>query len=134
MPDLGLGELLVIGLVLLFAVGPERMPHAIRWLGKAYGQMRRAADELRRAFVLEADRLDEEERLRELRRRRQEATEKAKKQSDAPQAEAPVAQPDPHAPPPAPPPDPIPPGFTNEEWGELPDHVKEIVRRRSAGA
>jgi sec-independent protein translocase protein TatB len=129
-PSLGIAELLVVAVVLLVFIGPERLPHATRWLGRAYGQMRRAADELRRALVLEADRLDEEERLKELRRRRVEA-EAERKKAEALVGSGAVAQPDtldemrreddtPS----------IPEGFSEEEWAELPDNVKQVILKR----
>ncbi len=126
--DLGLLEILVIGVIALVVVGPERMPHAVRTLGRTYGKLRRAAEELRRALVLEADRMDEEERLKALRRKREEAA----RERAAMVEQGAVAQP--ANPPPdadaAESSDPLPPGFTAEEWDELPGHVKDIVRRR----
>ncbi|MCB9669357.1 MAG: twin-arginine translocase subunit TatB [Alphaproteobacteria bacterium] len=71
MLSLGVGEILVIAVVLVVFVGPERLPHALRWAGRTYGQVRRAADDMRRAFVLEADRQDAEERYRKLKDERQ---------------------------------------------------------------
>ncbi len=51
---LGVGwtEMIVIAGVALVVVGPERLPKVMRELGKWYGQLRRAADDLRRAFTL----------------------------------------------------------------------------------
>jgi sec-independent protein translocase protein TatB len=134
MPSLGIGELLVVAIVLLVFVGPERLPHVFRWLGRIYGQIRRAADEMRRAMVLEADRMDEEERLKALRERRLEA-ERLRKEREAAVAEGvasqrtvldeAVSKPAPDAP---------PPGFSAEEWAELPDHIKQIVQQRGGAA
>lgn len=70
MLSLGFGEILVIAALALIVVGPERLPHMMRYLGRQYGQLRRAADDMRRAFVLEADRQDAEERYRNLQERR----------------------------------------------------------------
>ena len=69
MLSLGFGEIFVALVVLLLAVGPERLPHLLRSAGKTYGKFRNMADEMRRAFVLEADRLDEEERFDEEKQR-----------------------------------------------------------------
>ena len=141
MPSLGILELLVVAVVLLVFIGPERLPHATRWLGRAYGQMRRAADELRRALVMEADRLDEEERLRDLRARRLEAEEERRK-AEASVGSGATAQPDildeladaagdgedgsgsPD----------VPKGFTPEEWRELPPHIQRVIRQRGEEA
>ena len=73
MLNLGLTEILVIFVVAIVVVGPERLPNVVRWLGRQYGKLMRASDELRRAFVLEADRVDAEERAKILRKRREEA-------------------------------------------------------------
>lgn len=77
MLGLGIGEMLVIGGLVLVVVGPDRLPQALRWAGQNYGKLRRTADELRRAFVLEADRQDAEERLEKLRERQKAAREVA---------------------------------------------------------
>ena len=73
MLNLGLTEILVIFVVAIVVVGPERLPNVVRWLGRQYGKLMRASDELRRAFVLEADRADAEARAEVLRQRREEA-------------------------------------------------------------
>jgi Tat protein translocase TatB subunit len=75
MLGLGLGEILVISALVLVVVGPDRLPQLMRWAGKSYAQLRRAADDLRRAFMLEADRVDAEERYRKLMERREESRE-----------------------------------------------------------
>lgn len=142
MPSLGIGELLLLGVIILVFVGPERLPHATRQLGRLYARMRRAADELRRALVLEADRLDEEDRIRELRKKR---LEEEKARQDAEEAgEVVLTQPDKVEPEledePAPSDDPppmqglFPPGFTADEWNELPEHVRNIILRRKGEA
>jgi len=73
MLSLGFWEIVVIGSLLLVVVGPERLPKVMRFLGKQYGMVRRAADEMRRAFVLEADRQDAEDRYKALQDRREAA-------------------------------------------------------------
>ncbi|MCO4744145.1 MAG: twin-arginine translocase subunit TatB [Proteobacteria bacterium] len=75
MLGLGFGEIFLLGVLLIVVVGPERLPHLIRGAGRMYGQVRRASDELRRAFVLEADRVDADERFQELEKRRNQALE-----------------------------------------------------------
>lgn len=100
MLGLGLGEILFIAGVALVVVGPDRLPQVFRWLGRMYGKVRRASDELRRAFVLEADRQDAERRYEELKKRRDEALKKRREaqqqiggvqaQADEPQQTPPV--------------------------------------------
>ena len=70
MLGLGWGEILLVAAVALVVVGPERLPRLLRDLGRMYGQVRRTADELRRSFVLEAERQDAEERYQQLQERR----------------------------------------------------------------
>ena len=126
MVGLDLFELLTVGTLVLVFVGPERLPQVTRTLGRMIGQFRRAADELRRALMLEADRADEEARLRELVKRRKEAESRRREV-----VAGAVAQPE-RVVPEEPQEPSIPAGFTEEEWRELPPHVREIVSRRQA--
>ena len=66
----GMGEILIIAVVVLIVVGPDKLPQFARSAGRLYGQVRRTADEMRRALVLEADRQDADERYRLMRERR----------------------------------------------------------------
>ena len=91
MLNLGLTEIMVIFVVAIVVVGPERLPNVVRWLGRQYGKLMRASDELRRAFVLEADRVDAEARADVLRQRREEA----RARIEAARAEASGATPQP---------------------------------------
>jgi len=67
---LGPGEIILVALAVIVVIGPDRLPHFMRSAGRMYGQLRRAADEMRRSLVLEADRQDAEDRYQEMRRRR----------------------------------------------------------------
>jgi Tat protein translocase TatB subunit len=73
MLNLGLTEIIVVLIVAIVVVGPERLPNVVRWLGRQYGKLMRSSDELRKAFVIEADRSEAEERVADLRKRRDEA-------------------------------------------------------------
>ena len=46
MLSIGLTEILLIAAVAILVVGPDRLPRVMRQLGRWYGQLRRAADEL----------------------------------------------------------------------------------------
>ncbi len=83
MLGLGLGEIAIIAIVILLVVGPEQLPQLMRTAGRTYGQVRRAADDLRRAFVLEADRQDADERYRKLQERRKEMEEARRQAKEA---------------------------------------------------
>ena len=77
MLNLGFNELLVIVILAIIVVGPDDIPRVMRELGKQYAKIARASDELRRAFLLEADRGEAEARAEDLRKRREEARKRA---------------------------------------------------------
>jgi len=78
MLNLGITEIILILVVGIVVVGPERLPNVVRWLGRQYGKLMRASDELRRAFVLEADRVEADARSDDLLKRRDEARQRIK--------------------------------------------------------
>jgi Tat protein translocase TatB subunit len=53
---IGIPELMLIMIIALIVLGPERMPRVARDLGKVVGDLRRTSDELREEF-LNADKL-----------------------------------------------------------------------------
>lgn len=73
MLNLGFTELLLIFIVVIVVVGPERLPGMLRSLGKTYGKLRRTSDEFRRAIMFEADREEAQKRAERFRKRREEA-------------------------------------------------------------
>jgi sec-independent protein translocase protein TatB len=66
-----MSEILLIAVVAIVVLGPDRLPDLMRTLGRAYGKVRGASQELRQAFQLEVDRVDAEHRADEVRRRRE---------------------------------------------------------------
>src|SRR5215471_6600540 len=48
--DIGWGELLVIGIVALIAIGPKELPGALRTLGQWMGKIRRMASDFQNQF------------------------------------------------------------------------------------
>jgi sec-independent protein translocase protein TatB len=76
--DIGFSELVVIAVVALIVVGPERMPQLVRTSGQWMGRLQRMARELRAEFEREANSqefgalnqefLAEDRRLKELAR------------------------------------------------------------------
>ena len=48
--DIGWGELLLIGIVALIAIGPKELPGALRTLGQWMGKVRRMASEFQNQF------------------------------------------------------------------------------------
>jgi len=77
MLNFGFGEIVLIMVLAIVVVGPDRLPEMLRFLGKQYGKVTRASNDLRRAFMLEADRADAEKRSASLRARREEARKRA---------------------------------------------------------
>ncbi|HJN73353.1 MAG TPA: twin-arginine translocase TatA/TatE family subunit [Myxococcota bacterium] len=71
MANLGLTEMLVIFILVVVFVGPDDLPELMKFLGRAYGKIRRASNELRRAFTLEVDKVEAEGRAAEIRKRRE---------------------------------------------------------------
>ncbi|MGI9596467.1 MAG: twin-arginine translocase TatA/TatE family subunit [Acidimicrobiales bacterium] len=58
MLNIGPGELILIGLVLLIAVGPEQLPGLIRRIGHTVGQARSMTDSLRSEFMSGLDEIE----------------------------------------------------------------------------
>lgn len=73
MLNFGFGEIVLIMVLAIVVVGPDRLPEMLRFVGKQYGKVMRASNDLRRAFMLEADRSDAEKRAVLLRERREQA-------------------------------------------------------------
>ena len=78
MLNLGFSEILVLMFVALVVVGPERLPTMLRFLGRQYGKLLSASRELRRAFYMEAERVESEERRNRLKAAREKAAQKQK--------------------------------------------------------
>lgn len=82
MLNLGFSEIFLILVVALVVIGPDRLPEVLRFIGKQYGKLTRASNELRRAFMLEAERSDIEKRAEALRQRREEARKRIAEQRE----------------------------------------------------
>lgn len=52
---IGWAEMVVIGLVALIVVGPDKLPEMAKTIGKIYGQLRRATQEASQALTAEVD-------------------------------------------------------------------------------
>lgn len=62
---IGTGELLLLALIALLVLGPERMPKLMRDVGKTMGDLRKTSDELR-SELLNADRSIDAEKVLDL--------------------------------------------------------------------
>jgi sec-independent protein translocase protein TatB len=80
MLNFGLGEIILVGVVALVFVGPERLPEMLRFLGRQYGKLRAATYEIRREFTIEVDKVVAEERSLMLKQRREEARKRLEKE------------------------------------------------------
>ena len=97
--DIGLQEFLVIGILVLLFFPPDDLPTLFRQAGRVYAKVRGASDDLRRAFNAEVARVENDQRLDELRRRR-EAAQRAREEAAAdgkPLAEGTTPESDPAA-------------------------------------
>jgi len=82
MLNFGFGEILIVLVLAIVVVGPERLPTMLRFMGKQYGKLMRASNELRRAFMLEADRSESATRVKELKERRESARQRIEEAKD----------------------------------------------------
>lgn len=143
MLNFGLTEMIVIVVLAIVVVGPDRLPEMMRFLGRQYGKLMRASEDLRRAFMIEAEKVDAEKRADELRKRREEARKRAE-DARARAAARPGAESvprsvgmsieqvaDPAAVPPAAPPT-DPPGATTAAQAALDDVLDPAAAQRGA--
>jgi sec-independent protein translocase protein TatB len=96
---IGTGELLLLLVIALLVLGPERMPKLARDLGKTMADLRKTSDELRTEF-LNADKALNAERILDVATRASAAPAETAKAAEmsavvgAPEAQAPSAPPD----------------------------------------
>lgn len=64
--------MLFVAVLAIVFIGPEDLPKMMRLAGRYYAKVRRASDELRRAFNTEVAKVEAEERREEMKRRREE--------------------------------------------------------------
>lgn len=60
---IGMPELIIILVIALIVIGPQKLPEIARSLGKGLAEFKRAADDLRQNVNEEARTLDEKENL-----------------------------------------------------------------------
>ena len=121
MLNLGFSEIVLIVILAIVLVGPDELPKVVRILGQQYGRVMRTSNELRRAFMMEVNREENEKRAEELRLRREEARKRAEELRARALAQKPGAEdvsvPRPPAPVPAPEAD-IPTAVPEETEGD----------------
>ncbi|MEM9988136.1 MAG: Sec-independent protein translocase protein TatB [Pseudomonadota bacterium] len=65
-PQLGMAELLLLGVLALIIVGPKDLPRLMHSVGKAVGGLRRMADDFRHSFSQMAKEAELEEMRKEI--------------------------------------------------------------------
>ena len=63
--DIGFFELLMIAVIALLVLGPERLPHAVRMTGAWIGKFRRAATSVREEIEREVNAYEMQQRIKE---------------------------------------------------------------------
>lgn len=63
--DIGFFELVLVGIVALVVLGPDKLPHAVRMTGAFVGKMRRMVATVRDEFEREVNLQEMEQRIRE---------------------------------------------------------------------
>lgn len=61
---IGSTELLVILVVALIVIGPSKLPQIARGVGKAFGEFKRASNDLKRTIDHEVDRIERDEKTK----------------------------------------------------------------------
>ncbi|RDE18719.1 twin-arginine translocase subunit TatB [Motiliproteus coralliicola] len=74
--DIGFTELLIVGVVALIVLGPERLPHAVKTAGMWIGKIKRTLGSVQKE-------ISEELRVEEMRREAKEQQEQLEKQVDS---------------------------------------------------
>ena len=61
--DIGFTELLILGIIALMVLGPEKLPHAARMAGAWYGRIKRTLSNVQREIEQEVSALEARQRL-----------------------------------------------------------------------
>lgn len=62
---IGMPELIMIGVIALFVIGPKRLPDVAKAMGRGYSEFKKATDELKNSISAEADRIENEKEEKE---------------------------------------------------------------------
>jgi sec-independent protein translocase protein TatB len=61
---IGTTELMVILVVAIIVIGPSKLPQIARGVGKAFGEFKRASNDLKRTIDHEVDRIERDEKTK----------------------------------------------------------------------
>ena len=88
MLGIGMQEIIIILVVALIIIGPKKLPDLARALGRAMGEFRKAADDLKENLDINGMKAEKEKLLRELTQTKVSKDKKPKEDTTPPQEEA----------------------------------------------
>ena len=87
MLGIGMQEIVIILIVALIIIGPKKLPDLARALGRAMGEFRRAADDLKDNLDINGMKADKEKLMREITQNQLNLNKKSEADNPPPQAE-----------------------------------------------
>ncbi|MDX1778214.1 MAG: Sec-independent protein translocase protein TatB [Thermodesulfobacteriota bacterium] len=89
MLGIGMQEIIIILIVALIIIGPKKLPDLARALGRAMGEFRRAADDLKDNLDINGMKAEKEKLMREITQNQLNLNKKSEADTSPPQAEEP---------------------------------------------
>ena len=89
MLGIGMQEIIIILIVALIIIGPKKLPDLARALGRAMGEFRRAADDLKDNLDINGMKAEKEKLMREITQNQLNLNKKPEADNPPPQAEEP---------------------------------------------
>ena len=89
MLGIGMQEIVIILIVALIIIGPKKLPDLARALGRAMGEFRRAADDLKDNLDMDGMKAEKEKLMREITQNQLNLKKKSEADKPPPQAEEP---------------------------------------------
>jgi Tat protein translocase TatB subunit len=89
MLGIGMQEIVIILIVALIIIGPKKLPDLARALGRAMGEFRRAADDLKDNLDINGMKAEKEKLMREITQNQLNLKKKSEGDNPPPQAEEP---------------------------------------------
>ena len=87
MLGIGMQEIIIILIVALIIIGPKKLPDLARALGRAMGEFRRAADDLKENLDINGMKAEKEKLMREITKTSLSKDQKPKAETPPPQSE-----------------------------------------------
>ncbi len=89
MLGIGMQEIVIILIVALIVIGPKKLPDLARALGRAMGEFRRAADDLKDNLDIDGMKAEKEKLMREITQNQLNLKKKSEADNPPPQTEEP---------------------------------------------